>query len=75
MGIYKRGVVISGVVSLTMGNSALPLAHGRIGHKELVGELALREPERPAALGDELAEGFLLIVFQGFGLLSDCPGV
>ena len=35
-----------GVVSLTMGNSALPLGDRFIAHAELFGELLLREAER-----------------------------
>lgn len=46
--VYKRGVVIVGVVSLTMGNSALPLADGLVGDAQPVGDLLLGRAPRLA---------------------------
>ena len=39
--MYKRGFIIFGVVSLTMGNSGLPLAHCLARHLQLLGKLFL----------------------------------
>ena len=39
--MYKRGVVMSGVVSLTMGNSSLPFGHGLVCDIEPVCQLFL----------------------------------
>ena len=41
------------VVSLTLGNSALPLAHRLGGHVEGLGELLLSQPPIPPGLGDQ----------------------
>ena len=41
--MYKRGVVMSGVVSLTMGNSGLPLGNGLVADADALGELRLRQ--------------------------------
>ena len=40
--MYKRGFVIFGVVSLTMGNSVFPLAYGLRAHVEGFCKLRLR---------------------------------
>ena len=40
--MYKRGVVLSGVVSLTMGNSAFPLGHRLTRYVHLFGQFFLR---------------------------------
>lgn len=42
--MYKRDVVMSGVVSLTMGNSALPFGHGLAADAYQLGQLFLRHP-------------------------------
>ena len=55
MGIYKRGVVISGVVSLTMGNSFFPFGNGLAYYMETDGKLLLGE----AAL---LAQSFQIFI-------------
>ena len=39
--LYKRGFVMFGVVSLTMGNSALPFADGLAGHVQPLRQLLL----------------------------------
>ena len=41
--MYKRGFIIFGVVSLTMGNSAFPLAHGGRRNAQPAGCLLLRK--------------------------------
>jgi len=41
--MYKRGVVMSGVVSLTMGNSGLPFGNCFVADIDLLGELRLRQ--------------------------------
>ena len=40
--LYKRGVVMSGVVSLTMGNSSFPFTDCFIAYVHLLGQLQLR---------------------------------
>lgn len=49
-----------GVVSLTMGNSPLPLADRRLGDEEPVGEFPLGEPQFLPAAADIRAEGLLV---------------
>ena len=41
--MYKRGFVIFGVVSLTMGNSRLPFRYGLVADAQRVGQLSLGE--------------------------------
>ena len=54
--MYKRGFVIFGVVSLTMGNSPLPLADGLIRHMEPIGQLRLGHAQLLSVFGDVCAE-------------------
>ena len=56
MGIYKRGVVISGVVSLTMGNSVFPLADGGAGDVKRLRHLLLGQAPPGAQVPQEWAE-------------------
>lgn len=72
MGIYKRGVVISGVVSLTMGNSPLPLAHRRLGDKEFVGKFLLGQPQPLPAAADIRAEGLFVFHMQPILCCGSC---
>ena len=59
--MYKRGFIIFGVVSLTMGNSVLPLAYRFVADIEPCCKLALREP----VLFAQLVYGFSeVIVFH-----------
>ena len=44
------------MVSLTMGNSPLPFAHGGVGDKELLGEFLLGQAQLFAPLEDEGAK-------------------
>ena len=48
------------VVSLTLGNSPLPLADRRLGDEEPVGEFPLGEPQLLPAAADIRAEGLLV---------------
>ena len=41
--MFKREFVILGVVSLTMGNSSLPLGNGLVADADALGELRLRQ--------------------------------
>ena len=50
--MYKRGFVIFGVVSLTMGNSAFPLGHRLIAHAKLFCQLFLCHSEGLSFPGD-----------------------
>ena len=58
--LYKRGVVMSDAVSLTMGNSVLPLGDGLVGHAELLRQLLLREVLFPALVRDVAADDCLV---------------
>ena len=58
--MYKRGFIIFGVVSLTMGNSPLPLADRRLSDEEPVGEFPLGKPQLLPAAADIRAEGLLV---------------
>lgn len=49
------------MVSLTMGNSSFPFAHGRVGDEQTLGELLLGQAQFLAPLTDEGAE-----IFSGF---------
>lgn len=60
--ICKRG--LSMTISLTLGNTPLPLAHGGVGDEEALGQLLLGQPQFLAALPQEGPKGFL--VFHGF---------
>ena len=57
--MYKRGVVMFGVVSLTMGNSALPFADGGVRDEQALGKFLLGQAQLLAPLADEAAECFL----------------
>ena len=54
--MYKRGVVISGVVSLTMGNSPLPFGNRFVRNIEPLSQLFLGKPFFFAAEGHKAAE-------------------
>ena len=58
--MYKRGFIIFGVVSLTMGNSILPLGDGLVGHAELLCQLLLRQILFLALARDVAADGCLV---------------
>ena len=60
MGIYKRGVVISGVVSLTMGNSALPFADRFVAHAQPAGQLELGQTQLTAEPADQRAGSYIV---------------
>ena len=64
--MYKRGFVIFGVVSLTMGNSVLPFGNGLVGHAELLRQLLLREVLLPALVRDVAADGCLVHLEYGY---------
>ena len=59
--LYKRGFVMFGVVSLTMGNSPLPLRDGGLGDVQRLGELPLGQAQRSPAIADVLAEGLFTL--------------
>lgn len=54
--VYKRGVVIVGVVSLTMGNSGLIAGHGLPGQSYLLGHLFLGHPAIQPKLPQSFAD-------------------
>ena len=56
--MYKRGFIIFGVVSLTMGNSPLPFADGLVRHVQLLRQLPLGHVPFFPSLGDESAQHF-----------------
>ena len=58
--MYKRGFVIFGVVSLTMGNSPLPFAYRLIGNKQALRQLFLRHSALPPQPGHKGAESCLV---------------
>ena len=58
--MYKRGFVIFGVVSLTMGNSVFPFGDRLIGHAEFFRQLFLCQIFLPAFLGNVTADGCLI---------------
>ena len=58
--MYKRGFIIFGVVSLTMGNSILPLGDGLVGHAEPLCQLLLRQILFLALARDVAADGCLV---------------
>ena len=58
--MYKRGFIIFGVVSLTMGNSPLPLADRFIRDKQHLGQVALGQPALPPQLGQKPPEAALI---------------
>ena len=53
MGIYKRGVVISGVVSLTMGNSPFPFGDGAVAHSQAFSQFPLGQSQTGAQGADQ----------------------
>ena len=55
--MYKRGFIIFGVVSLTMGNSALPFADGLVGDAQPVGCVLLGHA-RVLSEGRQIGAGF-----------------
>lgn len=54
--LYKRGFVMFGVVSLTMGNSVLPFGHRLIGYMEHIRQLRLRQPLIKSGFPDKFSE-------------------
>ena len=68
--MYKRGFVIFGVVSLTMGNSPFPLADGLVGHVQRRGKLLLGHPLFSAQLGQKAAKCSLIQFVHIFCLLA-----
>ena len=66
MGIYKRGVVISGVVSLTMGNSTLPLGDGLVADRKLLRQLPLGQSLTLSFGGDEPSDFELIHSLPSF---------
>ena len=54
--MYKRGFVIFGVVSLTMGNSGFPVGNGLARDVDLFRQLLLRKRERGAMRLDLITE-------------------
>ena len=58
--MYKRGFIIFGVVSLTMGNSTFPFAHGLIGDVEHLGQLLLSQVPASAIFSDKGAENLFV---------------
>ena len=58
--MYKRGFIILGVVSLTMGNSTFPFAHGLIGDVEHLGQLLLSQVPASAIFSDKGAENLFV---------------
>ena len=62
-----------GVVSLTMGNSPLPLADRRLSDEEPVGEFPLGKPQLLPAAADIRAEGLLVFMLNHpFGRVWSC---
>lgn len=68
--LYKRGVVMSDAVSLTMGNSPFPLADGLVGHVQRRGKLLLGHPLFSAQLCQKMAECGLVQFVHIFCLLA-----
>lgn len=60
--ICKRG--LSMTISLTLGNTSLPLADRRLGDKELVGKFPLGESQFLPAAADVRAEGLFIFHVQ-----------
>ena len=80
--MFKREFVILGVVSLTMGNSALPFADGFIRNIQAGGKLLLGHALFPAQLCQKTPKSdlvqfvhrFVLLVSQQFCLWLHCTG-
>ena len=73
--MYKRGFIIFGVVSLTMGNSPLPFAYRFIRDKQHLGQVALGQPALPPQLGQKPPEAALIQLMYRYhlcNLLSIC---
>ena len=58
--MFKREFVILGVVSLTMGNSPLPLAHRPVGHMQPLPQFLLGQLHLFALRGDQAADLFVV---------------
>ena len=54
--MYKRGFIIFGVVSLTMGNSAFPFGYGFVADAEFVCQLPLGQALGFSGRGDKSAD-------------------
>ena len=71
--MYKRGFIIFGVVSLTMGNSVFPLGHGLEGQAQPVGQLLLGQvvllPEGRKVAAEEFS--FVCFIHKNPSLFRD----
>ena len=55
-----------------VGQRALPLAHGRLGDKQLLGQLPLGQPRLQPLFADVVAKGFLFVHVKHSPLIRMC---
>lgn len=72
--MYKRGFIIFGVVSLTMGNSALPFAHRLVGDVQRLGQLLLSQTLPLALFGDKSTEKLFVQSDHLTAIVANAPG-